>query len=448
MTTTAVPVSVPVAPGRLPVAGHALALQRDPLGFLSSLTPLGGVVKIYLGPLPVHVLTRPELVHQMLVTGVASFEKGRLNDKARPFLGNGIMNSGGELHRQQRRLMQPAFHRDMISKYVAVMNDKARALAGSWSPGQVVELQKALDELTLRIVASTLFTSELARPAVEEIQTSLPVVASGATLRTLSPIGLLTKIPTPGNRRFTAANAGIRKVIDDVVAAYRAEGTDHGDLLSMVLAARDADTGRGMSDLQVRDELVTLLLTGAETAASALGSTFHELGRNQDMQARLHTELQQTLAGRPAGYDDIPRLEYTQRVLNETLRLHNPAWLLMRRTTSKVTLGDISLPEGTELLFCIPTLHRDPVLYPNPSAFDPDRWLQRPVKDLPRGAYLPFGEGSRQCIGNSYALAEMTVIVAAILSKWRLTPVPGTEPRRLFRAVSRLDRVTMTLTPA
>jgi cytochrome P450 len=404
MTITAPSVSVPVAPGRLPLAGHAFALQRDPLGFLSSLTRLGGVVRIHLGPLPVHVVTRPELVHQMLVTDVASFEKGRLNDKARPFLGNGIMTSGGDLHRRQRRLMQPAFHREMISGYVAVMNDKARALAASWSPGQVVDLQEALDELALRVVASTLFGSELGRRAVAEIQASLPVVARGATIRTLSPAGWLARIPTPGNRRFNAANAGIRTVIDDVIAGYRAGGADHGDLLSMVLAARDAD-GQGMTDVQARDELVTLLLTGAETAASALGSAFHELGRHPDLQARVRAELRQELAGGPAGPGDIPRLGYTRRVLTETLRLHNPAWILMRRATTRVTLGGASLPAGTELLFSIPALHRDPVLYPSPAAFDPDRWLRRPVKDLPRGAYLPFGVGSRQCIGNSYAWA-------------------------------------------
>lgn len=438
---------VVVAPGRLPIVGHALALQRRPLEFLESLNSYGDVVKIYLGHLPVYVVTSPELVHQMLVTEAGSFDKGRLFDKMRGFVGNGILTSGGELHRRQRRLLQPAFHRERITHYVKVMRETTETLAATWRPGQVVEMQGAIDELSLGVAAAALFSSELGRHAVDEVQRCLPIVLRGVVARTLSPVEVLHKLPTPGNRRFIAAEARVRRVIDGVIEAYRADGTDCGDLLSMVLAARDADTGQGMTDVQARDELVTLLLAAAETTASTLGSFFHELGRHPSIEHRVSTELREVLDGRAIDYGDIARLEYTQRVLTEVLRLYMPTDMLMRRTATDVTLGDTRLPAGTELLFSIPVLHRDPVFYPDPLTFDPDRWLRQPVKDLPRGAYIPFGGGNRQCIGNTFALTEMMVVAATILSRWELTPVPGSKPRRIHRGVSRLSRLPMIARP-
>ncbi|MFD5075385.1 cytochrome P450 [Streptomyces sp. NPDC058371] len=444
MTATTV---VPTAPGRLPLIGHAVPLQRDPIRFLAQLGELGSVVQVHLGPLPVYVITRPELLHEILVTKADSFEKGQLFDKARHFLGNGIMTSGGAFHRRQRRLLQPAFHRQKISHYFTVMDEKAQELAESWKPGQKVELMRSLDELALAIVTATLFTTDLGRQAVDEIQKSLPIVVDGVTRRTLLPVDGLHRLPTPANRRFNNAHDRIREVIDQVITAYRADGTDHDDLLSLVLAARDAETGQGMTDLQVRDELVTLMLAGAETVGSSVGSVLHELGRHPDVQDRVRAELDRVLQGRPVAAEDLPKLEYTGRVLTEALRLHAPTWLLMRRTTADVTLGTTQLPAGSEVLFSISTLHRDPAVYDEPLAFDPDRWLRHSVKDLPRGAYLPFGEGARQCIGNTFAWAEMIVILAAILSRWNLTPAPGPDPKHLYRVISRLDHVTMTLTP-
>jgi cytochrome P450 len=308
-----------------------------------------------------------------------------------------------------------------------------------------LELQSDLDELALSIVAATLFSSNLGRSAVNEIERSLPIVLRGVISHTLAP-DAIQKLLIPGNRRLTQANARIRRVIDDVIRAYRADGTDRGDLLSMLLTVRDADTGQGMTDLQLRDELVTVMLAGAETTASALGSVFFELGRHKNVQDRVAAELASVLTGPALSYD-TRRLEYTQRVLAEALRLHVPAWILTRRTTSPVTLGSTRLPEAAELLFSLPALHRDPTLYPDPLTFDPDRWLRRPASDMPRGAYLPFGEGNRQCIGNTFAWIEMIAIAAAILARWELTPDPQAHSRRLFRGVSRLDRVTMTVTP-
>ncbi|MFD4524984.1 cytochrome P450 [Streptomyces sp. NPDC058470] len=444
MTATTV---VPTAPGRLPLIGHAVPLQRNPLQFLARLGELGPVVKLHLGPLPVYVVTRPEILHEILVTKADSFEKGQLFDKARHFLGDGIMTSGGEFHRRQRRLLQPAFHRQKINHYFTAMDEKAQELAESWKPGQPVELMRSLDELALAIVTATLFTTDLGRQAVDEIQKSLPIVVDGVTWRTLFPVDGLHRLPTPANRRFNNAHERIREVIDQVIAAYRTDGTDHDDLLSLVLAARDAETGQGMTDLQVRDELVTLMLAGAETVGSSIGSVLYELGRHPDVQARVHAELDQVLQGRPITAEDLPKLEYTGRVLTESLRLHAPTWLLMRRTRTDVTLANTRLPAGSEVLFSISTLHRDPAVYDEPLTFDPDRWLRISVKDLPRGAYLPFGEGNRQCIGNTFAWMEMIVVLAAILSRWNLTPAPGPAPKHLYRVISRLDHVTMTLTP-
>jgi cytochrome P450 len=440
--------SIPVAPNRWPVVGHVAAINRDPLGFLGSLRSLGDVVQIDLGSLPVYFISQPETIHRILVTDVDCFEKGMIFDKTRPFIGNGIMTSGGNFHRRQRLLMQPAFHRTQITRYCAEMIKLADGSVDSWQSGQIVELQRVVDEMTLRVVSTTLFGSELGRVATDEVQRSLPIFLSGVILRALSPVEWATKLPIPANTRFLSAGKRIRDVIDGMITTYRADAGDRFDLLSTLLAAREAETGNGMTDQQVHDELVTILFAGAETTASALGSAFFELCGHPEIQERVRHELQTVVADRSLEFGDIEKLEYTRRFLMEVLRLHTPAWILMRRATTEVAVGSVRLSAGAEVMFSLPVLHRDPNLYPDPELLDPDRWLTRPVRTLPKGSYLPFLEGTRQCIGNSFAWTEMMVIIAAVILRWQLTLTPGDKPRRKFRSVSRLDRLTVSVTNA
>jgi cytochrome P450 len=426
----------PVVPGRLPLLGHTMSLLGRPFRFLSLLRSHGEVVRIYLGPLPVHVVTSPELAWQVLATNADRFDKGIIFDKLRPLSGNGLANSNGDFHRRQRRLMQPAFHRKRITGYVHTMASTASDLVASWQPGAVVAVDRRMEDVALTIVGRTLFSAELGRDAIAEVQRSMPILIKYLAIRVFSP-KLVERLPIPANRRFDEAATRFRRVVAEVIAAARAEGKDHGDLLSMLLLTRDEDTGEGMSDQQVHDEVVTILTAGTETTAVALAWFFHEIGQHPEVQRRFHAEIDQVLAGRMASdltLDDIPKLEYTRRIINEVLRKY-PILILMRQAQTDVDLGGVHIQPGTEVALSQYALHHNPHLYPDPERFDPDRWLPDRVARLPKGAFIPFGAGHHRCLGYSFAETEITIVAATVAARWRLLPVAG-KPVRPRRAVT------------
>lgn len=436
---------VPAAPGRVPLLGHTLALWRDPLGFLESLHRAGDTVRVDLGTWPVYFVTSPELVRDVLVNRARGFDRGRHADRVRQLFGNGLATSDGEFHDRQRRLVRPAFHRSRVAGWTEIMARHARDLAESWRPGQVVELNRVITELVLATFAEAMFASRMARPAVEEMQRSLPVIMRDAVTRAVLP-KFLDHVPVPVNRRFDTAAARLRREFDQVIARYKEAGADHGDLLSLLLAARDADTGEAMDPEQVRDELVTITVAATETTSAALAWAFHELGRAPDADRRLHAEISESV-GTDADYADPDVLPYTTAVLNEVLRLHAIP-LSMRRAREPVELGGVCIPEGSEVAFSIYALHRDPRRYRDPHSFTPDRWLAPHAGRPARGAFIPFGAGNRKCLGDSFAWAEMTVALAAIVSRWRLRPAAGSPPREI-RSVSipRPSSLLMTVVP-
>jgi cytochrome P450 len=432
---------VPVAPGRWPLLGHSPALLRQRFGFTSSLRQFGDVVRVYLGPLPTYFLTSPALVHRVLVTEGAKFEKGALFDRFRPYFGNGLAMSNGSFHRRQRHLVQPSFHRDRITNYTATMVRSTTEMVTSWTPGQVIEFDQAMHELAVTTIGETLFSTELGAAAVAEAQRSMPVVIRQGMVRALSPKAL-ERLPVPGNRRFDQAIVRLRRIVHEVIATGRAEGVDHGDVLSMLLQARD-DDGDGMDDAQIHDEVVTLLTGGIETTGLALGWFFHEIARDPQIEARFHAEVDQVLDGRPVTPADLPRLEYTRRITNEVLRMY-PIWLLMRRAREEVDLGGVRIPAGAEVTFSPHALHHDPRHFPDPDRFDPDRWSPKNTAALPRGAFVPFGAGGRQCIGNVFAQTEITIAAVTIASRWRLVPVSGRPVRVKVTGAANPSRLPMT----
>jgi cytochrome P450 len=435
---------VPVAPGRWPLLGHTPSLLRQRFGFTSSLRDLGGIVKVYLGPLPTYFVTSAEAVGQMLVQDGAKFEKGALFDRFRPYFGNGLAMSNGSFHHRQRRLVQPSFHRDRITHYTTTMVRSATELTDSWTSGQVVELDRVMHELAVTTIGRTLFSTELGRAAVAEAQRSMPVVIKQGMIRALSP-KILEKLPVPGNRRFDQAIVRLRRIVHEVIATGRAEGGDHGDVLSMLLLARD-EAGEGMDDLQIHDEVVTLLTGGIETTALALSWFFHEVARNPEIEERFHAEIDGVLAGRAVTPEDLPKLEYTRRITNEVLRRY-PIWLLMRRTREEVDLGGVRIPPGSELVFSPHVLHHDPRHFPDPDRFDPDRWSPENTAALPRGAFVPFGAGARQCIGNVFAQTEITIAAVTVASRWRLVPVAGKPVHVKVTGSAYPSRLPMTVVP-
>lgn len=435
---------VPTAPGRWPVLGHTPAMLRRRFEFTSSLRTHGELVRIYLGSMPVYFVTTPELTHRVLVTEGPAFEKGAMFDKFRPFVGNGIVISSGAFHLRQRRLIQLAFHRDRIARYAETMRRAVSRLTESWRPGEIREVNEDMQALAVTIVGEALFGTEFGRAAISQARESIPIVIKQGMIRALSP-AFVEKLLVRGNRQFDQAVARMREVVLGLIADWRAEGADRGDLLSMLLMARD-DGGEGMSDEQAYDEVVTLLSAGIETSALALAWLFHEIARNPAVERRLHAEVDEVLAGRPATFDDVARLTYTRQVLNETLRMY-PIWILMRRTAREVHLGGVRIPPGTEVTVSPHALHFDPRFFAEPDRFDPDRWAPERAGNVPRGAYIPFGAGNRQCVGNTFALVEMAITVATVASRWRLVPVPGRPLRVKFTSTAYPARLSMAAVP-
>ncbi|WP_405866086.1 cytochrome P450 [Streptomyces sp. NBC_00005] len=441
---------VPVASGRWPGLGHAAALARHRLGYLQSLRAEGDAVRVYLGRRPVHLLNSPDLIRRLLAADSSgSLDKGRFFDKMRPVLGDGILTCRSAAHKVQRPLVQPAFHQERIRRYVRIMASEAAATSGGWTAGAVVRVDREMHDLALRIVTRSLFSSDVGVRAAEECFRLFPLVSAGVARRTLSPVTWWERVPTPGNRRFDAAVSRLHQVIDEVVSAYRTDGRDHGDLLSMLLAARDEDGGAGLSDAQLRDEALTIMGAGTETTSVSLSWLFYELDRHPEIRERVEAEVDAVHAdGEDLGFEHVRQLPYTQQVVSETLRLHAPIWLLMRRAAEPLDLGGgVRLAPGDEVLFSPTALHRDPALHPDPLRFDPDRWSPERRNGVDRAAYLPFGAGSRRCIGDVFARTEMTVIAAAVVRRWRLTAPPGLTVREVASGSLEPDALPMTARP-
>ncbi|UOX88264.1 cytochrome P450 [Amycolatopsis sp. FBCC-B4732] len=430
--------TVPVAPGRWPFLGHTPALLRQRFAFTSSLHEHGEIVKLYLGPAPTYFVTSPRLAHEVLVTAGPKFRKGAMFDKFRPFVGNGLVLSNGDFHRHQRRLMQPAFHRDRLIAYTEIMRRAAADLADSWRAGEVRKIDEDMQRVAVTIVGEALFSTELGKEAIAEARRSIYLIIQQGMIRALSP-KFVEKLPVPGNRRFDEAITRMQAIVLAVIREWRTEGTDHGDLLSTLLLA-------GMTDEQARDEVLTLLTAGIETSALALAWTFHELGRHPEVEARVHAELDEVLGGRPVTAENLGQLTYLRQVVDEVLRLY-PLWMLMRRTLEEVDLGDVRLPEGAEVIVSPHALHHDPGSFPDPARFDPGRWAPERTAELPKGAFIPFGAGNRQCIGNRFAQNEIVITVATVAAHWRLVPLPNHPVRVKFTSAAYPDSLPMTAVP-
>jgi cytochrome P450 len=400
-------------PKPLPLVGHALRFKRAPLEFIETLRPLGDVVMIRLGPKPVYIVNSPDLIRRVLVTEAQSFGAvGLLLEKVRPFIGDGLITLRGADHRRHRRMLQPAFHRSSVARYVDVMQRLAAERAVSWRDGQQIVADVEMMELATAVVGKTLFSQDLDEGLVDEVVDSMPILLEGIRKRLLAPIELLEKLPTASNRRFNAAIQRVHKVVDRMIAEYRRTGLDHGDLASMMLLARDEETGEGLSDDHVRGEALTMLAAGTQTTATTMAWALHMLSIRDDIQDLAYGEIREVLGDRPVTSDDLDRLDYMRRLLTETLRLYPPAWLLSRRTAVKVNLGGHVLPAGASILFSPYAVHRDPSIYADPELFDPDRWLPERAKEIPRPAFIPFGAGNRQCLGEGFAWVEATVVLA------------------------------------
>ena len=344
---------------------------------------------------------------------------------AKKFLGEGLLTSEGEFHRRQRRLAQPAFHRQRINAYATVMTDYCAQARSRWLPGETLDISQEMMRLTLAIVGKTLFDANVETEA-REIGKALTDVMQLFDRITSPFAGLLEKLPLPSNIRWLRAKQRLDATIYRIIDERRRSGEDRGDLLSMLLLAQDDEgDGTGMTNQQLRDEAMTLFVAGHETTANALTWTWYLLSQHPGVEAKLHDEIQAALNGKLPTADDVARLTYTEMVFAESMRLYPPAWILGRRVLNDYRVADYMIPSGSIILMSQWVMHHDPRFYPEPFEFNPGRWTPEARESRPKFAYFPFGGGPRVCIGEQFAWMEGVLLIATIAQKWKMRLAPG-----------------------
>ncbi len=409
--------AIPTVPG-LPLLGNLFQFRSHRLALQRRLAE-SDVAWFRMGPIPVLMLSSPELVHAALVDQVDAFVKSRgLSHFGRPLLGDGLLTSEGEVHKRNRKLLAPAFQHKRIANYAEVMAaDTERALA-AWSDGATLDVAEEMMKLTLTIVGRTLFDADVtaeSRVVSQALTDAMEYMIDSVS----SLVSFPYKWPTPRNRKMQRAIRALDEIVYRIIRERRAENVDKGDVLSMLLLARDEDDGAGLSDPQVRDEVMTLILAGHETTANALAWTWHLLAQHPEAYDRVQAETDRVLAGRTPRMEDLPNLPYTLSVLKEAMRLYPPAYLMGREATRDVQLGPHLLKKGTIVMINIFGLHHHAAYFTDPERFDPDRFAPAAEKQLAKGAYMPFGAGPRICIGNHFAMMEGHLILATLAQRVR-----------------------------
>jgi cytochrome P450 len=418
----------PPGPRGLPVLGVLPAIRRHPTAvFTDAARRFGDVVYLKIGPRRGYLITNPADIRHVLQDNARNYHKSPLYDKLRLSLGNGLLTSEDEFWLRQRRIAQPAFHRQRLAALASVMATAAHEAAAEWqtvaASGRPVDIADEMMRVTRTIVLGALLGADLG-PFADRVDSAWTLVNQHVG-ESFWSIGLTDRWPTARRRRFEAARAVLREAVDHAIAGRRHSPSGSVDLLSMLLAARDEETGEGMTDEQLRVEVMTFLLAGQETTSLALTWTWYVLSQHAVVQRRLEEEVDAVLGERRPEYSDLEKLRFTRMVIEEAMRLYPPAWGFSRQAMADDRLGDFHLPRGW-LVFVIPyVLHRLPAFWHNPEAFDPQRFAPEQSAQRPKFVYLPFGAGPRQCIGNHFAMMEAQLVVATLVQRYRLRLVPG-----------------------
>jgi cytochrome P450 len=419
--------SIP-SPKEIPFIGSAHRRFGGPLEFFRELkAKFGDAARFTIFNERFLLFSDPALVNEVLVTKQHSFRKGRALEGARVFLGNSLLVSEGEEHTRQRRLIQPAFHRGRIAGYARIMADKARLWTEAQRAGGEIDLAVEMNRLTLAVVGATLFGSEVEAEA-SDIAESLTVIIGNFNRMLLPFWNYLRLVPIPANLRLYQAQKRLDATIYGLISQRRGDGRDHGDLLSMLLAAEDAENPqKRLTDTEVRDQAMTLFLAGHETTANALAWTWHLLTQHEPVRAKMKAEIDAVLgADRPPGLEDVARLPYTTAVFSESMRLLPPVWVVGRRALEDVTIGEYEVPRRTIVITSQYLVHRDERYWPNALEFRPERWLDEAAQAArPKFAYFPFGGGGRVCIGEAFAWTEGVILLAVMARRWRFEAAPG-----------------------
>jgi cytochrome P450 len=408
----------------------------DPLGFaLANAQNFGGIAHYHFGGLHVYQLNHPDLVRQVLVEEPEKFHKPRVVKQGfRPLAGSGLFTSDGALWKQQRKLIQPAFHHRQLATYADVMVAHARRMMDSFVDGEIRNINAEMPKLTLGIVVKSLFGADLTRETGEIVPLMLAVL--DATNQRLNMVLRIPSwVPTRRNLREKRAVNRLDAIVEVLIRTRRTSGEIRDDLLSALLGAVDEDSGARMSDQQLRDEMMTLFLAGHETTASALTWTWYLLAQHPEIEARLVDELQCVLAGRMPSLADLPKLPYTEMVIREAIRLYPPAPGVAREPIEDVRLGGYDVPKGSIITINMYALQHDGRFFPDPERYDPCRFSPGWEERIPRYAYLPFGSGPRVCIGHSFAMMEARLVLATVAQQYRLS-LESDEPVRPVQLVT------------
>ena len=417
----------PPGPRPLNPLTNILAFGKDFCGFLHGLRQqYGDLVYFKVGGRHMYFVCDAELTRQVLVLQHRNFTKSRgLELVGKVLLGQGLLTSEGEVHRRQRKMMQPAFHGQAITGYGQVMVDYTQEMCRGWEPGSVYDMASEMMHVTMNVVGKCLFDADVRKEAAEighALDDAMNLFAHLAN--PLAP--LMLKLPLPQTRKMMSARGRIDKTINRIIEERMADPERHEDLLQMLLDAVDEEDGTKMSMQQVRDEVVTLFLAGHETTANALTWTLYLLSQHAEVRERFHAEVDSVLGGRPATAADMRSLPYTRQVFAESMRLYPPAHAFGRKNLEPFELGGYTVPAESTILFSPFAMHRHERYWPEPERFDPDRWASgEQVDDRPKHCYIPFGGGPRTCIGEPFAWMEGVLILASIAQQWQLDLEPG-----------------------
>ncbi len=421
-----------IAPGPPSTAALRLLLPGGPdqiTMFRRLQRRYGDVVRFTIGGRTVHLVSDPQDVKYVLQDNNRNYEKGRGLEKAKNLLGEGLLTSEGEQWRRQRRLIQPAFHRQKIATFAAKMTASTEAMLARWEPraasGEPFDVSEEMMRLTLDIVAKTLFSAALDESEFNTVAQVMRPILQFATRRITSPFDFLDEWPTPANIRHQQRQDKLNEIVYRIIRERRSSAIVHDDLLGMLMAAQDEETGEQMSDRQLRDEVMTIFLAGHETTANLLSFLWALLSRQVAVRRQLVQEVDDVLEGRVPIVEDLAQLRITNLVIQETLRLYPPAWIIGRRTLEEDRIGGYRIPSQSGVLISPFIIHRHPGFWQNPEGFDPWRFTGEREQQRPRYAFLPFGGGPRLCIGNTFALTEAALVVAMVSQQYELNLVPG-----------------------
>lgn len=448
MSTKAQSSRRPPGPRGLPLLGHSLGFSRDPLGFMERLRPYGDMTFLRLGGTDVYFLNHADLIRDVLTAQRHKFEISTMRRRLEVGLGTGLLTSRGELHARQRRLMQPVFRKSRIEAYAGQIAELSERTRGQWRAGETIDITEEMMKLTMLIAARALFDHDIEDDA-EAVSSNLAILLDVFT-RISSPfLKLSLALPLPSTLRFRKAVRDLDKVFYRMIERRKGAAAGGTDLLSLLMNARDDETNVLMTDRQLRDEVLTLLIAGHETTANLLAWTLYLVAQDADVDRRLHDEVRGVLGGR-AGFTaaDPDRMPFARMVIQEGLRLYPPGWFVGRQALEDVQLGGYVVPKGAVVMLSQYVMHRDGRFFDQPERFKPDRWAGDFLERLPRGAYFPFSAGDRHCIGEGFAWQEALLILATLVARWKFELVPGQDIGTRPSVTLRPDKpIKMTVRP-